>query len=66
MNLEHVLGNIDADRVNLHVDGPLNGDLSPTMTLWHIDAGSGRRPPDQVRFVTMSPGRSNANRLKCC
>ena len=24
MNLEHVLGNIDADRVNLHVDGPLN------------------------------------------
>ena len=47
MHLEHVLGEIDTDRANLHVDGPLMVIRSATITLWHFDAGSGRRPPHQ-------------------
>src|SRR6476660_2898109 len=29
-------------------------DSSTTITLWHIDAGSGRRPPHQYRGLTVS------------
>src|SRR5262245_1742953 len=46
MNLEYLLGDIQTDRGNLHVDGSL-GDSVATITLWQFVAGSGRRPPHQ-------------------
>src|SRR5262245_43850284 len=47
VDLEHVLGEIQTDRANLHVDGLLMVIRSTTITLWHCDAASGRRPPHQ-------------------
>jgi hypothetical protein len=47
MHLEHVLGQIDPERGNLQVDGPLMVIRLTTITLWHFDAASGRRPPHQ-------------------
>src|SRR5207248_5693989 len=47
VRLKHVLGEIQTDRANLHVDGSLMVIRSTTTTLWHFDAGSGRRPPHQ-------------------
>ena len=47
MNLKHVLGNIQTDRGNLHVDGSPDVIRLRRTTLWHLDAGSGRRPPHQ-------------------
>ena len=35
MDLKHVLGEIDANRGNLHVDGPLMVLRFVTNTLWH-------------------------------
>src|SRR5262249_38610762 len=49
VNLEHVLGDIQTDRGNLHVDGSPSVIRLTTITLWHFDAGSGRRPPHQTR-----------------
>jgi hypothetical protein len=48
MQLEDVLGDIDADRGNLYVDDPLVVIRFATITLWHLDAGCGRRPPHQI------------------
>ena len=49
VNLEHVLGDIQTDRGNLHVDGSPHVIRLRRTTLWHFDAGSGRRPPHQER-----------------
>ena len=49
VNLKHVLGDIQADRGNLHVDGSPDAIRLRRTTLWHLDAGSGRRPPHQQR-----------------
>jgi hypothetical protein len=35
VDLKYGLGEIDADRGSLHVDGPIV-NRSPTITLWHI------------------------------
>ena len=45
VNLEHVLGDIQTNRGNLHVDGSPDVIRLRRTTLWHFDAGSGRRPP---------------------
>src|ERR1700724_1742158 len=47
VNLKPVLGKIETDRGNMLVDGSSQLWRSPTTTLWHIDAGSGGRPPHQ-------------------
>jgi hypothetical protein len=44
---EHVLGDIQIDRGNLHVDGSPHVIRLRRTTLWHFDAESGRRPPHQ-------------------
>src|SRR5712672_231472 len=49
VNLKHVLGDIQTDRGNLHVDGSPDVIRLRRTTLWHFDAGSGRRPPHQFR-----------------
>jgi len=49
VNLEYVLGDIQTDRGNLHVDGSPHVIRLRRTTLWHLDAGSGRRPPHQLR-----------------
>jgi hypothetical protein len=46
VDLKHVLGDIQPDRGNLHLDGSPHV-IRTTITLWHFDAGSGRRPPHQ-------------------
>ena len=46
VDLKHVLGDIQTDRGNLHLDGSPHV-IRTTITLWHFDAGSGRRPPHQ-------------------
>src|ERR1700741_5507988 len=48
MDLKHVLGDIQTDCGNLHVDGSLMW-LVATITLRRFVAGSGRRPPHQKR-----------------
>src|ERR1035437_8162744 len=48
VNLEYVLGEIQTDRGNLHVDVLLHVIRLTTITLWHLDAGSRRRPPHQT------------------
>src|SRR5205814_8800658 len=54
VRLKHVLGEIQPDRANLHVDGSLMVIRSTTTTLWHFDAGSGRRPPHQGEVAIAS------------
>src|SRR5258707_5253388 len=49
VNLKHVLGDIQTDRGNLHVDGFPHVIRLRRTTLWHFDAGSGRRPPHQTQ-----------------
>jgi len=44
VDLKHVLGDIQTDCGNLHVDGSLMWFVA-TITLWRFAAGSGRRPP---------------------
>ncbi|MGA9209656.1 MAG: hypothetical protein WB347_17780, partial [Terriglobales bacterium] len=44
-----VLGDIQTDRGNLHVDGSPHVIRLRRTTLWHFDAESGRRPPHQKR-----------------
>src|SRR5262249_994201 len=61
VNLEHVLGDIQTDRGNLHVDGSPSVIRLTTITLWHFDAGSGRRPPHQTRKL---PGCVIARRAR--
>jgi hypothetical protein len=46
VDLKHVLGDIQTDCGNLHVDGSLMW-LVATITLRRFVAGSGRRPPHQ-------------------
>lgn len=41
MNLEDVLGKMQTDRANLHLDGRLICVSAPTITLWHLDTGAG-------------------------
>jgi hypothetical protein len=48
VNLEYVLGDIQTDCGNLHVDGSLMWFVA-TITLRRFVAGSGRRPPHQLR-----------------
>src|SRR5207342_772685 len=48
-NLKHVLGDIQPDRGNLHLDGSPHVIRLRRTTLWHFDAGSGRRPPHQTQ-----------------
>src|SRR4029453_14936069 len=59
VNLKHVLGDIQTDRGNLHVDGSPDVIRLRRTTLWHLDAGSGRRPPHQQRKSRSRPTRSN-------
>src|ERR1035441_9939420 len=47
--LSCVLGDIQTDRGNLHVDGSSHVIRLQRTTLWHLGAGSGRRPPHQSR-----------------
>src|SRR3974377_1603236 len=47
VHLEPVLGEVKADGGNLHGGRLLSLWRSQTTTLWHIDAGSGGRPPHQ-------------------
>src|SRR3974377_606036 len=47
VDLEHVLGKIQTNRGNLHVDGSSHVIRLTTITLWHSDAGRGHRPPHQ-------------------
>src|SRR5690348_3766527 len=54
VNLKHVLGDIQTDRGNLHVDSSPDVIRLRRTTLWHLDAGSGRRPPHQKRPVRHS------------
>src|SRR6266436_5479181 len=49
VNLKHVLGDIQTDRGSLHVDDSPDVIRLRRTTLWHLDAGSGRRPPHQKR-----------------
>jgi hypothetical protein len=49
VNLKHVLGDIQTDRGNLHVDGSPHVIRLRRTTLWRFDAESGRRPPNQLR-----------------
>jgi hypothetical protein len=49
MDLKHVLGDIQTDCGNLHVDGSLMWFVA-TITLRRFVAGSGRRPPHQKRL----------------
>jgi hypothetical protein len=39
--LEYVLGDIQTNRGNLHVDGSLDVIRLTTITLWHFDADTG-------------------------
>ena len=56
--LEHVLGDIQTDRRNVHLDG-FSCNSSPTITPWHCDTGSGRRPSHQTRpFASVDPHAS--------
>src|SRR5207344_1178112 len=68
VNLKHVLGDIQTDRGNLHVDGSPDVIRLRRTTLWHLDAGSGRRPPHQGRTsVTVRPKetiRRSSNSLR--
>src|SRR6185295_19821626 len=69
VRLKHVLGEIQTDRANLHVDGSLMVIRSTTTTLWHFDAGSGRRPPhqDSLDIVTRPrPRPSNGGVSSFC
>jgi hypothetical protein len=56
MDLKHVLGDIQTDCGNLHVDGSLMWFVA-TITLRRFVAGSGRRPPHQ---------NPNASRTLAC
>ena len=49
VNLEYVLGEINADGVNMHVDDPLRDLLFNDHPFGTFDAWSGRRPPHQSR-----------------
>src|SRR5438270_2828455 len=49
VNLAYVLRDIHTDCANLHVDGSPHVIRLRRTTLWHLDAGSGRRPPHQKR-----------------
>src|SRR6478735_9501394 len=60
VNLEHVLGDIQTDRGNLHVDGSPDVIRLRRTTLWHFDAGNGRRPPHQNRTFVAGFLTSNA------
>src|SRR5215471_5066065 len=48
VDLEPVFREIQTDRGNLHGGRLLSLWRSQTTTLWHIDAGSGGRPPHQA------------------
>src|SRR6516225_7082231 len=47
VNLKPVFGEIETDSGNLHGGRLRSLWRSQTTTLWHIDAGSGGRPPHQ-------------------
>ena len=43
---ESILGQIEADRANLHLaETVIARECLTTFTLWHLDAGSGSHPP---------------------
>src|SRR5262249_23069294 len=61
---------IQTDRANLHVDGSPHVIRLTTIILWHFDAGSGRRPPHQLRssrslLHTRMNGISSINQRSC-
>src|SRR6516162_1095476 len=62
VDLEHVLGDIQTDCGNLHVDGSLMWFVA-TITLRRFVAGSGRRPPhqDQTPGAVKISGTPNAS-----
>src|ERR1035437_6583685 len=59
VNLEHVLGDIQTDRGNLHVDGSSHVIRLQRTTLWHLGAGSGRRPPHQKQSLCLPKSLSD-------
>jgi hypothetical protein len=62
VDLEYVLRDIQTDRGNLHVDGSPHVIRLRRTTLWHFDAGSGRRPPAHTRCGQCSCGAALASR----
>src|SRR5690606_6725080 len=53
VNLKNALGQIEADRANLHRGWPpLLVDALTASTLWHSDAGSGSHPPHLLSAIT--------------
>jgi hypothetical protein len=61
VNLEYVLGEINADGANLHVDDPSGDSLFNDHPFGTFDAGSGRRPPHHSR-----PGRASSKSGRVC
>src|SRR5262249_7697889 len=57
VDLEPVFGEIQTDGGNLHGGRLLSLWRSQTTTLWHIDAGSGGRPPHQEIRATQLASR---------
>ena len=55
VDLKHVLGDIQPDRGNLHLHGSPHVIRFRRSTLWHIDAGSGRRLPHQNLTTRSAP-----------
>ena len=51
VDLEHVLGEVETNRDNLHGGRRSSLWRLATTTLWHCNAGSGRRPPHQSRHL---------------
>ncbi|PAL24179.1 TonB-dependent receptor, partial [Sphingopyxis sp. GW247-27LB] len=57
VNLKNILGQIEADRGNLHGGWLLCSGLHDSNPSWHLDAVSGSHPPHPLYsdFVTLSP-----------
>jgi hypothetical protein len=55
VDLEPVFGEVQTDGGNLHGGRLLSLWRSQTTTLWHIDAGSGGRPPHQDICIVAAP-----------
>jgi hypothetical protein len=62
VHLEHILGEINADGNNLHVDNPSSDSLFNDHLFDTFDAESGRRPPHQSRRFDRAPATSGLPR----
>jgi len=62
VNLKHVLGDIQTDRGNLHVDGSPDVIRLRRTTLWHLDAGSAPSTTSKTEMARVVKSRYTANR----